>query len=248
MLGMTAIPLASVILFYGAKIPSMETPKQASGVLKQLRNKVLWTSVLAIFLGGAAECTMAQWASGYLEMSMGIDKVWGDLFGVVAFALMLGLGRTLYAKKGKRIGSILVLGAIGATLCYLVAALTPFPVLGLLACGLTGLCVSMLWPGNLIAAAERIPAGGVLMYAMMAAGGDLGASVGPQLVGTLTDFAMENQVLLDMADSLRMTAEQFGMRMGILVGAIFPLLAIPLYLYIRKATDKRICKNETTVG
>lgn len=248
MLGMTAIPLASVILFYGAKIPSMETPKQAAGVLKQLRNKVLWTSVLAIFLGGAAECTMAQWASGYLEMSMGIDKVWGDLFGVVAFALMLGLGRTLYAKKGKHIGSILVLGAIGATLCYLVAALTPFPVLGLLACGLTGLCVSMLWPGNLIAAAERIPAGGVLMYAMMAAGGDLGASVGPQLVGTLTDFAMENPVLLDMADSLRMTAEQFGMRMGILVGAIFPLLAIPLYLFIRKATDKRICKNETTVG
>ena len=86
------------------------------------------------------------------------------------------------------------------------------------------------------------------MYAMMAAGGDLGASVGPQLVGTLTDFAMENQVLLDMADSLRMTAEQFGLRMGILVGAIFPLLAIPLYLCIRKATDKRICKNETTVG
>lgn len=248
MLGMTAIPMTSVILFHGAKIPNMETPKEASGVLKQLRNKVLWTGVLAIFLGGAAECTMAQWASGYLEMSMGIDKVWGDLFGVVAFALMLGLGRTLYAKKGNCIGSILVLGAVGATVCYLVAAMTPVPILGLIACGLTGLCVSMLWPGNLIAATERIPAGGVLLYAMMAAGGDLGASVGPQLVGSLTDFAITNPTLMSLAETLKMSPEQFGMRMGILVGALFPLMAIPLYLHIKKATEGRKHPLETTVG
>ena len=248
MLGMTVIPLISAFLFWKSEIPKMETPTQVTGVRKQLRNKVLWCSVIAIFLGGAAECTMAQWASGYLESSMGIDKVWGDLCGVAMFALMLGLGRTWYAKKGKRIGPVLVFGAIGASVCYMVAALTPFPMVGLLACGLTGLCVSMLWPGNLIAAAERMPAGGVFLYAMMAAGGDLGASVGPQLVGSLTDFAMANPTLMSLAETLKMSPEQFGMRMGILVGALFPLMAIPLYLHIKKATEGRKHPLETTDG
>ncbi len=251
MLGMTAIPLASAILFCGTEIPPMETPEKACGIGKHLRNKALWVSVFAIFLGGAAECTMAQWASGYLEMSLGIQKVWGDLLGVAMFALMLGLGRTLYTKKGKHIEGILLLGAIGAAGCYLVAALTPFPVLGLFACGFTGLCVSMLWPGNLIAAAERIPAGGVFMYAMMAAGGDLGASVGPQLVGMLTDFAMGNPFMTNLARELQMTSEQLGMKLGILAGAVFPLLAIPVYWYIRrgrKTTDGCIKTIDATDG
>ena len=246
MLGMSAIPLTSYLLFFGTDIPNMETETQISGVWKQLRSKVLWCSVLAIFLGGAAECTMAQWASGYLETSMGIDKIWGDLCGVAMFAVMLGLGRTWYAKKGKKIGSVLVLGAIGATACYIAAALTPFPIMGLLACGLTGLCTSMLWPGNLIAVTERIPTGGVFMYAMMAAGGDLGASVGPQLVGSLTDFTMANPTLMSLAETLKISPEQFGMRMGILVGAIFPLMAIPLYLHIKKATEGRKQMVRTT--
>lgn len=89
------------------------------------------------------------------------------------------------------------------------------------------------------------------MYAMMAAGGDLGASVGPQLVGMLTDFAMDNPFLTDMARGLQMTSEQLGMKLGLLAGAVFPLLAIPVYWYIRKGrktTDSVITKNGTTIS
>ena len=68
------IPLSSVLLFIGTDIPEMKTEERVSGVLKFLKNKSLWLCVAAIFFGGAAECTMAQWCSGYLEQAFMIDK------------------------------------------------------------------------------------------------------------------------------------------------------------------------------
>ncbi len=234
-----SIPLLSGILFFGAEVPHMETPKKTSGALNLLKNKGVWFSVFAIFLGGAAECTMAQWASGYLEQALGISKVWGDVFGVAMFSVMLGLGRTLYAKIGKNIGKVLFFGAIGATLCYLVAAISSFPILGLISCALAGFCTSMLWPGNLIVASDRFPLGGVFIYALMAAGGDLGASVSPQLVGVITDAVMKNPTFSAFAQALSLTSEQLGMKMGMLVGMLFPLCSIPVYFSIMRKYKKK---------
>ena len=216
------VPLCSAILFSGAEIPVMETPERTSGAFSLLRNRGVWLAVAAIFLGGAAECTMAQWCSGYLERALGIEKLWGDIFGVALFAVMLGMGRTLYSKIGRCPTRVLLLGGIGATLCYLVAALVPIPAVGLLACALTGLCVSMLWPGSLVVASERFPAGGVVIFAMMAAGGDFGASVGPQLVGVITDLSIASPRINELALSLGIAADQLGMKLGMLAGALFP--------------------------
>ena len=230
------VPITSSILFSGAQIPAMETPERASGAFDLLKNKGLWVSVFAIFLGGAAECTMAQWSSSYLEQALGIPKVWGDLFGVALFSVMLGTGRTLYANFGKNIGKILTFGAVVAVLCYFAAAVSNVPVVGLLACAFTGFCTSMLWPGNLVVASGRFPQGGVFIYAMMAAGGDLGASVAPQLVGIITDAVIANPDAAAFAASLNFAPEQLGMKLGMLVGMLFPLVAIPLYRYIWKTT------------
>ena len=228
------IPVVSACLFLGAQVPKIPTPEKASGALKLLKNKGLWLCIAAIFLGGAAECTMSQWSSGYLEQALGIPKVWGDVFGVALFAVMLGLGRSLYAKYGKNIRRLLFFGAVGASLCYLVAAVTPFPVVGLIACGLTGLCTAMLWPGSLVVASDRFPAGGVFVYAIMAAGGDLGASLGPQIVGVVTDAVIAAPEAVTAAAKLGLSPEQLGMKLGMLGGMVFPLLAIFLYYRLWK--------------
>lgn len=228
------IPLTSAILFIGTRFPKMETPGKISGAMQYFRDKWLWISIAAIFLGGCAEVVMAQWSSSYLEQALGIPKVWGDIFGVALFAFALGTGRTLYAKRGKNIGKVLTLGAICATLCYLICALSPFPIIGLLACAFTGFCTSMLWPGNLVVASERFPTSGVFIFAMMAASGDLGASFGPQLIGVITDAAIASPKITELATAWQTTPAQLGMKIGMLVGAIFPLLAIFVYRYIWK--------------
>lgn len=232
------VPLCASLLFCGTEIPKMETPERTSGALHIMKNRGLWLCVLAIFLGGASECIMAQWASGYLERAMEIPKLWGDIFGVALFSATLGLGRSLYAKIGKNVERVLFFGAIGAVACYLTAALSPFPVLGLLACALTGLCVSMLWPGSLLVSTARFPAGGVLVFALMAAGGDLGASVGPQLVGVITDTVAASPEMAELALSLSLAPEQLGMKVGMLIGALFPLFGIFVCGVIRAGKAK----------
>ena len=239
----TLIPLVSAILFSRVEIPKMQTPEKTSGVFTFMKDKLLWLSVIAIFLGGAGECTMSQWSSAYLEKVLGIPKVYGDIFGVATFGMALGLGRTLYSKYGKNIENILLLGSIGTVICYFIAGVSNIAILSLFACAFTGFCASMLWPGNLVVASERFPKGGVFVYALMAAGGDLGASVGPQLVGAITDFVIASENMSAFAQGLGVTLEQLGMKLGILVGGIFPLLGIVVSVLLLQLKKKEKTKE-----
>lgn len=217
----------------------MQTPEKTAGAVGLFASKPLILCILCIFFGGASECTMSQWASGYLEQALGLEKIWGDIFGVAMFALMLGLGRTLYGAFGKRIYKVLIFGSAGAAVCYLAAALTPVPIIGLIACGLTGLCVSMLWPGSLIAVTDHFPNANVAVFALMAAGGDLGASIGPQITGLIADAVIASPSAANFAAELGWTAEQLGMKAGILCCAVFPILAVVFSVLIYKISKHK---------
>lgn len=219
-----AIPLLAALLYRLAPMPDMTLGGQAKGSGGALRTRSFRLCLVAIFLGGITECTMAQWSSGYIERSLGLPKLVGDILGVAAFGLAMAVGRSLYAKKGKRIEPVLLLGSLGATACYLISALSPTPYLALAAVALTGLCASMLWPGSLIAMTDRFPAAGVGMFALMAAGGDLGASVGPQLVGIVTDAVLNSSRLPALCALTGLEAEAVAMKAGILITSVFPLL------------------------
>lgn len=232
------IPIFAICLFVGAGFPEMQTPERTSGALKLLKNKTLLLFLAVMFLGGAAECTMAQWCSGYTERALGLPKLVGDILGVALFAVMLGLGRTLYAKFGSKVYPVLIFGSLGAVLCYLVAALSQIAWVGLIACALTGFFTSMLWPGNLIALTDRLNDGGVFLFAIMAAAGDFGASFGPQLVGIITDAAILNPTISELATTLSLSPDQLGMKIGMLIAAIFPLISVPLYLCLIKKKGK----------
>ena len=233
-LALSVVPLVSFLLYLGSPLPKIETPEKVSGAISIMKNKWLWVCVLTIFFGGAAEVSMAQWSSGFLEQGLGLPKIWGDMFGVALFAVMLGLGRSLYAKIGKNVTKVLLFGMIGATICYLTVVFCDVAFVGVIAVALTGFCTSMLWPGSLIFAESKITQGGVFIFAMMAAGGDLGASVVPQLIGITTDSVMTAGWIDSLSQSLAITPEQLGMKAGMLVAAIFCVAAIPLYIYVHK--------------
>ena len=232
------VPLYSLVLFLRAPIPQLSTEKQAAGAFRFAVKGKFLLCFFCIFFGGASECTMSQWSSGYLEQALGIDKVWGDVFGVAMFAVMLGLGRSLYASFGKNIKKVLTAGAAGAVVCYIVAAVSASPLPGLIACAMTGFCTSMLWPGSLIVASERFPSGGVTLFALMAAGGDLGGSVGPQIVGVVTDLVIGSDTAFRFAETAGLSVEQLGMKAGILTAALFPIAATVLFATLLKKQRK----------
>lgn len=238
------VPLIAFLLFIKAELPPMSAGETSEKTEDKTQNRAfgLFLCVVCIFLGGATECTMAQWASGYLESALRIPKVWGDVLGVAGFAVMLGLGRTLYAKIGKNILNVLLFSMLGATVCYLTASLCANAIISLIACALTGFCASMLWPGSLILLGERFPKAGVTAYAMMAGGGDFGASFGPQMVGAIVDGVGKSRWADKLSQTLPYTAEQIGMRTGVLISAIFPLLGIAVVCIIKcyfKKKEKR---------
>lgn len=187
-----------------------------------------------MFFAGASELTMAQWSSSFLEKVTGIPKVVGDIVGVALFSATLGLGRSLYGKYGKNIRKVLLWSSVFSTIFYFIMATTNNGVINLVACIMTGFTVSMLWPGTLLIAADDMPNGGVVMYAIMAAGGDLGASVGPEVVGIVADLALKSNKILNFAAQYGFTHEQISMKIGMLVAVLFPLLATILFVIKRK--------------
>lgn len=235
-----ALPILSCVLYCISPIPAINM-SQGDTASHPMAGKKLGITlcVLCIFFGSAAENTMTNWISGYIESAFRISKVIGDILGMALFAILLGLGRTLYAKYGKNIQNVLLCGMIGAVVCYLVAGLSPNVILSLSACVLAGLCTSMLWPGTLILMEGQYPAMGVAAYALMAAGGDLGGSVAPQLVGAIIDTVSESGWAAGLGQTLALTAEQIGMKSGMLVAAVFPVLGVVVLLVIRRYFARR---------
>ncbi len=228
----TIVPLASFFMFAKAELPPVTVAKAQKG--KKIFSKGLWLCFVCIFLGGASEVTMAQWMSCFVESTMGIPKLYGDVLGVAMFAALLGLGRTLYAKKGKNVLKVMQAGMICTAACYLIAGLCLNQYVGLIACVLTGFCVSMLWPGTIIYIGENYMQVGVAAYALMAAGGDMGASVGPQLVGVISDKLENSLLITEFAQNLLVEPEQLVLRAGIIFSAIFPIVGMFILYKIKK--------------
>ncbi len=229
-----ALPLFASLLFCLSPIPDM-TLSAGKMQRKTKEQRIgLALCVLCIFLGSAAENTMTNWISGYMETALGISKTVGDILGMAVFALLLGLGRILYTKFGRNITAILLGSMSGAAVCYLIAGLSTEVTLSFVACILTGLFTSMLWPGSLILMEERISGVGVAGYALMAAGGDFGASVAPQLLGIIVDKVRTGAHAAALSVKLSISPEQLGMKVGMLMAAIFPTLGVAVILVIRR--------------
>ncbi len=121
-----------------------------------------------------------------------------------------------------------------AIICYLTASLSTIPVVSMVACVLTGIATSMLWPGTLILMEEKIPNVGIAAYALMAAGGDFGASIAPQTLGIIVDTVAASDWVIPVSEALSISPEQIGMKTGMLVAAVFPLCGVAVLMYMKK--------------
>lgn len=219
-----AVPLAN--LFFLLRVPLPPTvPDAHRTALGKLFTTPAFALALALMLcAGAAELTMSQWSSLFAEQGLGLPKVGGDLAGPCLFAALMGAGRFAYGLWGEKIALVPALIGCGAlaTVCYLLAALSREPTLGLVGCALCGLAVCLLWPGTFSLAAARFPRGGAAMFGVLALFGDAGAALGPWLAGAVAD------------------ASGAGLRAGLLAGTIFPLGVVVTALAYGVTTRRRV--------
>ncbi len=234
------LPLAAAILFKISPFPELNSEETAEKNKVKNKNRTIGLALCvgSIFLGSCAENTMSNWISTYMENALNIDKALGDILGVAMFAILLGFTRIMYAKYGKNICRFLLVSFICAAACYLTISVSTNKIIGFIACVLVGIFTAMLWPGTLIMMEEKVKGVGVAAYALMASAGDFGASVAPQLMGIVIDNVSSSQFARDLGSSLSLAPEQIGLKVGMFITSVFPLLGAILLVFIIKFFKK----------
>ena len=74
----------------------------------------------------------------------------------------------------------------------------------------------------------------------MAAGGDFGASLAPQMLGIIVDKVAVSSWAAEMAPALALSTEQLGMKTGMLTAALFPILGTFLLLFMKRYFSKTV--------
>lgn len=220
---LAVVPLLNIFNFLSCPIERLVEDGEGLRIGQLLRLPLFLLMIVLMICVGASEATMNQWASAFTESALGVSKTVGDLAGPCLFAVFMGLSRMFYGKKSEKLDLTKVMLGCGllCVVCYLLAALSPIPIIGLIGCALCGLSVGIMWPGTISISSQKCPKGGTAMFAFLALAGDLGAAVGPTMVGGIADAAGGD------------------LKTGLLFATLFPIvMIIGLILLIKKFRRK----------
>lgn len=201
------LPVCTFFLMLKVPMPETESEETRTPIRSLLKVPLFVMFLFLMLAAGASESAMSQWSSLFAEQALGLDKVAGDLLGPCAFAVLMGIARTIYGIFGERIN--LRFALMGSALlcigCYLMAALSDNSYISVIGCAFCGFSIAVMWPGMLSASAERFPHGGGAMFGLLATFGDFGCAFGPWLCGLVADTS------------------GLGIRAGLTVSLVFPI-------------------------
>lgn len=213
-------------------VPIYSLPKESCerfSIKNLLRSKIFLLFMLLMFLSGASEQGMNQWASAFAESALTnttlskYAKTLGDLCGPCIFALMMGLSRLIYSKLENKIDLelLMIFCSCVCAACYLLCAVCESAALRLIFCGVCGLSIGIAWPGIYLLAPKYCRGVSTASFALLAFGGDLGCAAGPTVVGLFSDT-------LGSLES------------GFLGASLFPILLFIGILGLKIFSDKNI--------
>lgn len=212
------VPIYNIYNFVVCPIESLVEDGKGMSMLQLFKTKTFWVFIVLMVCAGSSEIAMAQWASAFAESALHLSKTVGDLAGPCGFAVCMGISRTIYGKYGEKadLTVFMVISGVMCLICYLVAGLATIPVMGLIGCAACGFSVGIMWPGSISISSKVLPAGGTAMFALLALAGDLGGSLGPAIIGNVSQSAGDN------------------LQAGVLAGIGFPIVLVICVLLIRK--------------
>ena len=211
------VPLYNIYNFATCPIEHLTEEGQGMSIGELLKTPMFWVSIVLMICAGSSELAMAQWSSAYVEAALGFDKTVGNLVGPCLFAVTMGISRVFYGKYGEKIDLMKYMIGSGClcVVCYILVAAFDIPALGLVGCILCGASVAIMWPGTISISSINLPLGGTAMFALLAMAGDLGGSIGPYIVGVVSQNAGDN------------------LRAGMLWGMIFPIVLVVSVILLR---------------
>lgn len=212
------IPTINIFNFATCPIESIVKDGKGMSVTELIRKPLFWVCVILMICSGASELAMSQWASFYVESSLGFAKNIGDIVGPCLFAFTMGICRVYFGKSEGKIDltKFMAISAVICIICYILASFSKLPIMGLIGCIFCGFSVAIMWPGTLSLSSKKFPLGGTVMFALLATSGDIGGSLGPALVGKVTQAFGDN------------------IRIGLASGMIFPCLLLIMVFVLKK--------------
>jgi fucose permease len=222
------VPIANGIFFTRVPLTPLVAEEEKMSLRGLLASRGFVIALALMLAAGSSELTMSQWSSLFAEKGLQVSRTMGNLLGPCLFAVFMGLGRMVYGLRGQKIPikAALMVSAGLCLACYAVTVFAHAPLFALLGCALTGLSVSLMWPGTFSLSAATFPRGGTAMFGMLAVFGDLGAAVGPWLAGFVSDRGQRSSALVALGAAQSLNPEQVGLKAGLFVAMIFPLIML----------------------
>lgn len=216
------VPLINTFNFLWCPIKRLDEDAKSMSIKSLLKTPIFWLMIVLMICSGSSESTMAQWASAFTESALDVPKIIGDLSGPCLFAAFMGVSRLLYGKFSQKLklSKVMLISGAMCVGCYLLSSLSPIPVVGLIGCAVCGFSVGIMWPGSISISSQTCPNGGTAMFAFLALAGDLGGTVAPAMVGSISEAAGGN------------------LKVGLLVATVFPIILV-LTLTLLKTVKKK---------
>ena len=189
---------------------------------------VIWAIIPAVNTYNFMTCPIEPLVDN--GSGMGIKNLFSRPFFWVAICLMicsgaseLAMAQWASAYAEAALGLSKALGDLAGP-CMFAVTMGISRIIGCIACGFS---VGIMWPGTISISSKTFPTGGTAMFSLLAMAGDLGGSIGPGIVGRITQNAGNN------------------IRIGMGFGLIFPviLLFMLFLLYRKKSTQPQISKH-----
>lgn len=212
------VPFINMFVFIKAPIIEPTADEVEKNDKEAVKTPLFYILLLLMLSAGASEIAVSQWSSTFAEIGLGLSKSVGDLSGPCLFAFLMGIGRLFYGICGHKIKieKIMLFCGMMCLVSYIILSTGVSAPIKLAAMALCGLSVSVMWPGTISITASQFKNSGTAVFALLAAAGDIGCSLGPWIFGVIAD--------------------SHGMSCGFIVSAIYPLIIVAVLL----TTIKRI--------
>ncbi len=236
------LPILTIVIFLKAKMPENGMKKNPEYDKQVIKDKYFKMCILLLFFVGAAEVMMTQWMSSFVERAVpDMPKYLLDIIAVGGFSIGIAMNRIIHSKffTNKSIEYVLIVSIAATLIIFTILSFSYNKYVVIICCLMSGFSISMLWPGTLILSAKKFPMASSLIYTILCTAGDITSAIAPWAMGKISDSLQNQKYIVNIAQQNgNISVDNVTMRMGILLGVVFLVVALIICVVILRMRNK----------